>query len=66
MSKPICLNPQCYEKDKGSCDFCDARCPYFTNIYSLILALHTMPEGKKVIEKAHNITINRILAGEEP
>ena len=66
MSKHICLNAQCYEKDKGSCDFCDARCPYSTNIYSLILALHTMPEGERVIEKAHDISINRILADEEP
>lgn len=65
MSKSICLNAQCYKKGKGSCDFCDARCPYYADIHSLILTLHTVPEGKKIIEKAHDVSINRILAGKE-
>ena len=65
MNTSICLNEECYGKN-GSCDFCEARCPYYTGIQSLILALYTTSEGKKIIEKAHQISINRILAGEKP
>lgn len=66
MKNPhICMNKKCYDGN-GCCDFCEARCPYSTNLYSLILALHTTPEGKKIIKRANEIAIARILAGEEP
>ena len=59
----ICMNPEC--RVKGRCDYCDARCPYFTWGEALLQAIEGLPsdlsDGLK--DLAHDITIQRIEEG---
>jgi hypothetical protein len=58
MPKYICLNAKCYTE--GTCDFCDARCPDFTDAASLVLALKNNEHGNEIKEVAHDLYMKKV------
>lgn len=52
----ICVNLKC--REEGRCDFCNARCPYYTDIDSLLKTLNLTEFGKAVIDNSHATTMN--------
>ena len=57
MSEYICLNVRCYTE--GRCDFCDARCPDFTDAASLVSALKNNEHGREIKEVAHDLYMEK-------
>lgn len=56
----ICMNPVC--RVEGRCDYCDARCPYYTCSEALLQAIEGLPPAlsDRLKNLAHDITLQRI------
>ena len=55
----MCMNEQCYKS--GRCDFCDARCPYYTTLDSLEKAMELLCIDKeRFTTLAHDLAIHAI------
>ena len=59
MLEYICLNVRCYTE--GRCDFCDARCPDFTDAASLVSALKNNEHWEEIKAVAHDLYMKKIM-----
>ena len=55
----ICMNEFCLEK--GACDYCDARCPNYTDEESLLRVINAQPNKDLIIVAAHKVAMLKIL-----
>lgn len=55
----ICMNEKCL--DEGACDYCDARCPNYTDEESLLRVINAQPNKDLIVAAAHKVAMLKIL-----